>query len=347
MENKKFGNVYVIYHKEDNDGVFSAAIASHALKDKCKNLDLVPLTYTEINKLADTCVTMKNLLDDNGNTNLLIMLDISMTPKNMEKVYQVWKDNFIWCDHHKPIILASHQKPYTFGNCPGYHDRTDQSALIATYKYFNNMVDDGNISELPYLLQALGVYDSWTHELRGFNFDLINHINYAITYDTQLSVDNVLQDYDFFTSPDWNEDFCKSLAKYGESIEKMKIADVCNILKNNANFAWLVGDDNRPAVAFFSNIKYNSAIYKTALSQVLGDPSSTVGNTNGKNIIVFSNDINFPDKVTMSLYNIDDTDKFDCGAYLKEKYNGGGHVGAGGCVLTLSKAKTIMKNHAI
>ena len=44
----------IIYHKEDNDGVFSAAIASHALKDRCKSLDLVPVTYTEINKLADT-----------------------------------------------------------------------------------------------------------------------------------------------------------------------------------------------------------------------------------------------------------------------------------------------------
>lgn len=345
MENKKFGNIHIIYHKEDNDGVFSAAIASHSLKDRCKRLDLIPVTYTEINKLTDTCVTMKNLLDDDDN-DLLIMLDVSMTPDNMEKVYQVWKNNFIWCDHHRPIILASHQKPYTFGNCPGYHDRIDQSALIATYKYFNGMIDDGDISELPYLLQALGVYDSWTHKLRGFDFDLINHINYAITYDTHLSVDYVLQDLGFFMSPDCDGEFCKSLAKYGESIEKMKIADVRNILENNADFSWKVSDD-RNAVAFFSNIRYNTAIYKTALSQVLEDPSSTVGNANCKNIIVFSNDINFPDKVTMSLYNVDDTDKFDCGAYLKEKYNGGGHVGAAGCVLTSSKAKAIMENHAI
>lgn len=341
MENKNFGNVYIIYHKEDNDGVFSAAIASRALKNKCKDLQLVPATYTDINKLADTYITMKNRFDDNDN-NLLVMLDISMTAENMEKVYQAWKNNFIWCDHHKPIIIASHQKPFTFGNCPGYHDRTDQSALIATYKYFNNMLDNGDISELPYLLQVLGVYDSWTHKLRGFDFDYINHINYAITYDTHLSVDNVLMDLAFFIAHDCDKKFCKSLAKYGESIEKMKIADVRNILENSADFGWIVGYEERFAVAFFSSIKYNTAIYKTALSQYLGQ-----GNVNIHNIIVFSNNINCPDKVTMSLYNVDDNDKFDCGAYLKEKYNGGGHKGAAGCVLNFAQLKQMLDTKTI
>ena len=149
-------------------------------------------------------------------------------------------------------------------------------------------------------------------------------------------------DLAFFMAHDCDKKFCKSLAKYGESIEKMKIADVRNILENSADFGWIVGYEERFAVAFFSSIKYNTAIYKTALSQYLGQ-----GNVNIHNIIVFSNNINCPDKVTMSLYNVDDNDKFDCGAYLKEKYNGGGHKGAAGCVLNVAQLKQMLDTKTI
>ena len=35
----------------------------------------------------------------------------------------------------------------------------------------------------------------------------------------------------------------------------------------------------------------------------------------------------------MSLYNTRNDITFDCGAYLRQKYGGGGHVGAAGCTL--------------
>lgn len=48
-------------------------------------------------------------------------------------------------------------------------------------------------------------------------------------------------------------------------------------------------------------------------------------------------------KWTMSLYNMKSEDTFDCGAYLKEKYNGGGHKGAAGCTITQEKFFELLK----
>lgn len=340
---KKFRTVHIVFHREDNDGVFSGALAYHYLKDKCENIIMWPSTYADISDPNSIrfFTNWPNTENPDPTRDLLVMLDISMKSNDMEKVYKVWGKHFIWCDHHKPIILASHQKPYTFGNCAGYHDRTDQSALIATYKYFNNMVDDGDISELPILFQYLGVYDSWSHEKRGFDFDLINHVNYCITYDTELDWHTVLDDLDWYMSPDCNEEHCRALAKRGEIIENVKIQDVCNILDNTAQFCWIVGEHDRDAVAIISPLKYNTAIYRRALNNypdVLKDID---------NIIVFS-PTNNSDKWTMSLYNVDDHDtSFDCGLYLKAFYKGGGHAGAAGCILPFAKVKKILKEKAI
>jgi nanoRNase/pAp phosphatase (c-di-AMP/oligoRNAs hydrolase) len=49
----------------------------------------------------------------------------------------------------------------------------------------------------------------------------------------------------------------------------------------------------------------------------------------------------------MSLYNIYDNDNFNCGTYLKENYNGGGHVGAAGCTITNTKFIKILKTKKI
>ena len=48
---------------------------------------------------------------------------------------------------------------------------------------------------------------------------------------------------------------------------------------------------------------------------------------------------------SVSLYNIDDS--MHVGEYLKHKYNGGGHSGAGGATLSSEQFDAIMKSHKL
>ena len=50
---------------------------------------------------------------------------------------------------------------------------------------------------------------------------------------------------------------------------------------------------------------------------------------------------------TMSLYNFDDNDEFDCGVYLKEHYGGGGHKGAAGCTLSNEQVSNMVLTKSI
>ena len=62
---------------------------------------------------------------------------------------------------------------------------------------------------------------------------------------------------------------------------------------------------------------------------------------NIKNGIIFKRNNN--STWTISLYNINDEDDFDCGKYLKNTYKGGGHKGAAGCTVKESKFIKILK----
>ena len=49
----------------------------------------------------------------------------------------------------------------------------------------------------------------------------------------------------------------------------------------------------------------------------------------------------------ISLYNANLDDTFHCGEYLKNKYNGGGHLGAAGCQISEEQFIEILKTHEI
>ena len=64
-----------------------------------------------------------------------------------------------------------------------------------------------------------------------------------------------------------------------------------------------------------------------------------------KNGIIFKR---MPDgNWSISLYNTNLDDTFHCGEYLKENYNGGGHIGAAGCQVSEEKFKRMLRIKAI
>ena len=50
---------------------------------------------------------------------------------------------------------------------------------------------------------------------------------------------------------------------------------------------------------------------------------------------------------TVSLYNVNDWDDFHCGEYLKNKYKGGGHLGAAGATISQAKFIKMLKTKEI
>ena len=128
----------LIYHKEDNDGVFSGAIIYDYLLNELKiKPNQIRLLGTDYKDLANFAIA--NTPEDlNKEYKTIIMTDISFNdPAYMKALYDVFEDNFIWCDHHAPIIKSSFE--YRFDACPGVRNTT-KSAILCVYEYlYDNM----------------------------------------------------------------------------------------------------------------------------------------------------------------------------------------------------------------
>ena len=88
---------------------------------------------------------------------------------------------------------------------------------------------------------------------------------------------------------------------------------------------------------------------KTVMVVLYGPSSSlmfqSLQNTEYKNGLIFKRFAN--GKWGISLYNINVEDTFDCGAYLKEHYNGGGHKGAAGAGITEETFIRLLKTKSL
>ena len=167
-------NVLVIYHREDNDGVCSAAIVSQFLKsfdNPDVNVQFFGSNYAELSEIwkehvdpllahDEEALTKTTITKWVSNFDQIYMVDISFSELDaMECIYKSKPDgDFIWCDHHRPIIefsLANLDR-YGFGNTPGIR-RTDQSAILNTWEYMNNAL--GTTIQPSRALVMLSDYD--------------------------------------------------------------------------------------------------------------------------------------------------------------------------------------------
>lgn len=346
----------IIYHREDNDGVFSAAIFEDYLLNKLhlKLEDLVFLgaDYNILSEFAkDKHNTPEKLHEDFKH---IIMTDISFNDsKFMKDLYNEFGNDFIWIDHHAPIIKESHK--LGFSNCPGIRD-TQRSAILNAWKFLYDQFDEAyNEKKVPELLRILSAYDSWSYEREGYEFEYVRNINKATTikYDLSLSkarkvVHNLVSVY-VNNEP---SDNMSEVFKDGPLIEQLRdfgkqlndYDDITNkgIIETSGDKSWgiILHDDDRPdhpfvrkCCAIFHQGATNSMIFKS------------LKNTDISNGIVFKHN---PNKTwTISLYNINDDDWFHCGEFLKNKYNGGGHKGAAGCQITQEQFIKILKDKII
>mgnify|MGYP002517748203 CR=1 FL=1 len=186
----------LIYHKEDNDGVCSAAIVANQIKKMNKedySLIYFPATYK---LLSDLYLKGEEYLNEYfDNYTHVIMCDVSFNEyKAMIYLKNKFKQNFIWFDHHLPIIKESFK--HKFDNLNGVRDHT-RSTILNVYKYFYDEFDIlYNNKKAPKLLWYLSTFDSWTHKENNLDFEEVMYVNTSITKTSNLSLSFWLQEID-------------------------------------------------------------------------------------------------------------------------------------------------------
>ena len=337
MEQKEY---LIIYHKEDNDGVVSAAIFYDYLIHKLHiNIEDICLLGADYNIL-------KSFQNDNKPSDIhkdfkhIIMTDISFNDVSyMKKLCNEFVHNFIWCDHHAPIIKSSFEM--RFDDVPGVRD-TGRSAILCVWKFLYDQFDEAyNDKKVPELLRILSAWDSWSYIKEGYTNEYVRNVNKGFTqiYDLSITkikslirelvsiyVDSINLSKYFFEAQliDQLYNTGKMLNDYDDQLMKQ-------IIENNGDCSWHLDDGSR-CCAIFHQGATSSLHFKSIKNN---DPTIKCG-------IVFKHQSN--SNWVVSLYNIYDTDDFDCGKYCKDKYNGGGHTGAAGCTLLESQFIKILKN---
>ena len=312
----------IIYHKEDNDGLFSMAIIyNYLIIEKNINKDSIKLfgaDYNDLDKLS---------LDDDiikSSTHIYIS-DVSFdTVEKMMQLKEMFGDNLVWIDHHKPMIDNSISKG--FDDIKGIRD-TKHSALYNAFKY---LYPTHNIPELFKLLSA---WDSWSYDAEGIDFDLCKYINIGVNNIYNLNPDFIINYVylliyiynDYINPPDIDE-----LYEIGKFEAKILDRTYENNVKAYGDFSWTV--NGRTACAMFIQGPSNSQMFKVCKDKI-------------QNGIVFKR---LPDSNwALSLYNTDNQHDFHCGEYLKKHFNGGGHEGAAGCQISEELFINILKQKKI
>lgn len=396
----------VLYHKEDADGLVSAAIVfcylngltsdkiiagyehKYMIDDIVDDINnkVIENTITDTEFVGTTYAELSDMLLKEGGTNKLvkhwsekynriIMVDISFN--EIDVMYYLYKEygiNFYWFDHHKPIINASYNDKKPFYNIQGLRD-TNTSALMLVYHYFYGSIKLDSLQQsmenANILLRALAGYDSWQPEKH--NLKIEDEFNYAMSitrgfeYMTKLSLKLVV----FYISYAIAEDLSKQLSYYNENInfnDKAFYVTVdrfytyyntenCNTINEIIKYGEII-------------IKNNNILWENAVKQ-FGDRTFKINNeetcvlfmqtgcnatvfsflkpSNTKHVAVFKRipTANNKKQWNISLYNVNDDDNLNIGKYLKDKYNGGGHPGAGGCTISQSQFNKIMTSHEI
>ena len=328
MDKKKY---LLVYHREDNDGMFSGALFYNYLTSKLKvapgDIELFGADYNQMATFASANkpVRLHQKITD------ILMTDISFSDaKTMKSFYDEFKDNFVWCDHHAPIIKASLTDG--FSDAPGVRE-TDRSAILCVYKFLYDPFDEAyNEKKIPEILRILSAYDSWTFEKAGYDKDYASIVNKGVSFEFGHDFKAVCKYVGKLMSGEKDIPGVADFEAQGKIVDRSEKNKNSNLLDTVGDFTWTLDSGKRKACALFIQGGSSSMMFSGAADRV----------TNG---IVFKRQ---PDtKWVISLYNTSDDDTFDCGLYMKNNYGGGGHKGAAGGTITEDKFIELLKKKAI
>lgn len=351
----------IIYHREDNDGVFSGALFYDYLINKLNvstdDIITLPADYALLSKFSEN----HTVEDLHEKYDTVIMTDISFNDTTyMKKLFNEFGNNFIWCDHHKPIIDESFKS--NFNDVIGVRN-TQKSAILCVYEFlydtFNEVYSTINkepAENFPEFLRILSGWDSWSYEREGYDFEYVRNVNKGTTLYFDLDMDKALDvihkiissyhnqdDYNDGWTKDNEYELIKKMHNIGKDLNDYDDKTMENIIKTSGDCSWeiYVYDDDkgrslyRETCVIFHQGASNSQMFKI-LKKI---------NPKIKNGLIFKH--NPSGEWTISLYNIYEDDWFHCGEYLKRTFGGGGHAGAAGATLSENEFIKVLKDKAI
>lgn len=339
--------VLVIYHREDNDGACSAGIVDafyRIFRDDCV-VNFKGVNYADLSRYWNEYKNTeeKATFDWNPMPKIMkwidfdevYMLDISFNePAAMEFMLEQLKEHFVWCDHHKPIIEVSGD--WRFGSANGIR-RTDQSALMNTWDFMCEKFCHTDIKASGEMIK-LSDYDSWAwtrkteyadEQARESLFDL----NVGITHESNLNpkwfsawvgvwLKSWLKSWGTYgkEAADVHSNTALHAQEFGHQVRELDKKRTDRAVASNGDCTWRLRNGESLCVIFTTE-RMNSMSFGAVADKSV--KHGAVIKYDAKN-----------DNWTLGLYNFSNDDKFDCGEYLKQWYNGGGHPGAAGCTLT-------------
>ncbi|MCH5166925.1 MAG: hypothetical protein J1F35_03445 [Erysipelotrichales bacterium] len=322
----------VLYHKEDNDGVFSGALFRnyfiYDLQLENENVICQGLDYNDVKKID------KEYIDNISEFfKYIVITDISLPVDLMNYIYNLFGNEFVWIDHHAPIIKEAEQKYKASETWTGVR-QTDRSAILCAYKYLYDPFDECyNHKYIPELLRILSAWDSFTYKENGYELDYVRGFNKAVNQEVKL---NIIKASEIIDYEDYEMDaFIEKCNAIGKSIVEYEDYINNSLVESSADIEWTIGEENRKAAMLVMQGPSSSLIFES------------LKNTDIKNGIIFKYNCK-ENAWVISLYNINEDDKdFHCGEYLKTNYKGGGHLGAAGCQVSFSQFLEMMKSKHI
>ena len=342
--------ITIIYHKEDNDGVCSAAIVKCFLERYGDRVGVdnpvygyIGTNYAELSRMWEehtmavpgVTTEMSRLLDNN----MVFMVDLSFNETEaMEYLFNHLKGDFFWCDHHKSAIDTS--KTWDPDeDCNGIR-KTSQSALLNTWDFMCYWM---KVSAAPSdYIRMLSDYDSWAwsrmerYEKKEDKEYLFN-FNVGVTCKSGLKVawfDRWISSYmDYNGGVNFHEALAADCAAYGKIVRDHNMENVTKAIRDHGDKTWTVNGDRKACVVFTTEHFNSTSFEELKGADIVNGASFKYNSATGN--------------WTIGLYNVNDDDEFHCGEYLKAKYNGGGHKGAAGCTVSEEQMIQMLKTRQI
>lgn len=354
--------ILIIYHKEDNDGLFSMAIAYNYLQYELKlssdNIDIMGADYDSLNHISNDIIENEITELDRiiEKYDFVIMTDISFNNFSyMKKLYEKLGNSFIWIDHHAPVIKQSVIEKVD--GIQGWRD-SSRSAILNMYRFFYDPFDNAYVSKDKKieLFRILSAWDSFSFEREGYSKSYVMHVNTGINNTYMLEPWKIINLVYGIIYPNTESD---NGGEYRERVSEDEIEyGIGDDYVVNDEYYHLINE------MYYEGEKYNTVqdaknrnIVKTygepwklqngrtALVIFMSCATSSLWFSEVEN--VYDNGIAFKHlkngSWSVSIYNTSDDDTFDCGVYMKEHYHGGGHRGAAGCQLSEEQFIDILK----
>jgi len=192
-------NIYCIYHKEDFDGVTSAAIIKQAMP----NVILIPATR------SDDFSKLKNKFKEEDT---LFIVDFSLSKVLMDEFHNLLGDRLIWIDHH---ISAMKEQNAEINGIRS----TKSAACILTWNFIFSY------KKLPIPVKLLGQYDIW-------DLEDINTVYFQYGMKTYIPLDPNNKYWKILFNQDVK--LIKKILKTGKLIYQHQLNNYKQLLKDNS-----------------------------------------------------------------------------------------------------------------